>query len=287
MTLALLQAYVPNQGDGWSHTVEYLVRFLEKQRATGAPGDAHGIYLPLMQTLGTRTAELHCALAQRTGDPAFDPEPVTERDFAPWKAGIRAQAVQTLDLLAARRGQLTSPARDDAAELLELRERLLRRIEGTRLPKGATQKTRFHGDYHLGQVLLQKLDFIITDFEGEPARPIEERRAKHSPLKDVAGMLRSFNYARWTALRQALEGHDDYERLAPHAEDWESRVRRSFLGAYEEAVRASGLYGSFDDMRELLELLELEKALYELRYELGNRPGWVDIPLQGILAIVR
>jgi maltose alpha-D-glucosyltransferase/alpha-amylase len=287
MTLALLQAYVPNQGDGWSHTVEYLVRFLEKQRATGAPGDAHGIYLPLMQTLGTRTAELHCALAQRTGDPAFDPEPVTERDFAPWKAGIRAQAVQTLDLLAARRGQLTSPARDDAAELLELRERLLRRIEGTRLPKGATQKTRFHGDYHLGQVLLQKLDFIITDFEGEPARPIEERRAKHSPLKDVAGMLRSFNYARWTALRQALEGHDDYERLAPHAEDWESRVRRSFLGAYEEAVRASGLYGSFDDMRELLELLELEKALYELRYELGNRPGWVDIPLQGILAIAR
>jgi len=287
MTLALLQAYVPNQGDGWSHTVEYLVRFLEKQRATGVPGDAHGIYLPLVQTLGTRTGELHCALGERTGDPAFDPEPVTERDFAAWKAGIRAQAVQTLDLLAARRGQLTSPARDDAAELLELRERLLRRVEGTRLPKGALHKTRFHGDYHLGQVLLQKLDFVITDFEGEPARSMEERRAKHSPLKDVAGMLRSFNYARWTALRQALEGHDDYERLAPYAEDWEARVRRTFLGAYEEAVRASGLYASFDDMRELLELFELEKALYELRYELGNRPGWVDIPLQGILAIAR
>jgi maltose alpha-D-glucosyltransferase/alpha-amylase len=287
MTLALLQAYVPNQGDGWSHTVEYLERFLEKQRASGAPGDAHGIYLPLMQTLGTRTGELHCALAQRTGDPAFDPEPVSERDFGLWQAGIRAAAASTLDLLAARRGQLTSPARDDAAELLEMRERLLRRIEHTRLPSGETLKTRFHGDYHLGQVLLQKLDFVITDFEGEPARPIEERRAKHSPLKDVAGMLRSFNYARWTALRQALEGHDDYERLAPYAEDWETRVRRSFLGAYEEAVRASGLYASFDDMRELLELFELEKALYELRYELGNRPGWVDIPLQGILAIAR
>jgi maltose alpha-D-glucosyltransferase/alpha-amylase len=287
MTLALLQAYVPNQGDGWSHTVEYLERFLEKQRASGAPRDTHGIYLPLMQTLGTRTGELHCALAQRSGDPAFDPEPVTERDFAAWKAGIRAAAVSTLELLAARRGQLTSPARDDAAELLELSERLRRRVDGYRLPKDATQKTRFHGDYHLGQVLLQKLDFIITDFEGEPARPIEERRAKHSPLKDIAGMLRSFNYARWTALRRALEGHDDYERLAPHAEDWEARTRRSFLGAYEAAVRASGLYASFDDVRELLELFELEKALYELRYELGNRPGWVDIPLQGILAIAR
>jgi maltose alpha-D-glucosyltransferase/alpha-amylase len=287
MTLALLQAYVPNQGDGWNHTVEYLERFLEQQRASGAPGDAHGIYLPLMHTLGTRTGELHCALATRTGDAAFDPEPVTELDLAQWKAGIRAAAASTLDLLAARRGQLTAPARDDAAELIEQRERLLRRIEHCRLPPGATLKTRLHGDYHLGQVLLQRLDFIITDFEGEPARAIEERRAKHSPLKDVAGMLRSFSYARWTALRQALEGHADYERLAPYAEDWETRVRRTFLGAYEEAVRASGLYASFDDMRELLELLELEKALYELRYELGNRPGWVDIPLQGILALAR
>jgi len=287
MTLALLQAYVPNQGDGWSHTVEYLERFLEQQRASGAPANAHGIYLPLMQTLGARTGELHCALATPTGDAAFDPEPVTERDFAQWKAGIRAEAVKTLDLLATRRGQLTSPARDDAAELLEMRERLLRRIEGYRLPKDATRKTRFHGDYHLGQVLLQKLDFVITDFEGEPARSMEERRAKHSPLKDVAGMLRSFNYARCTALRQALEGHDDYERLAPFAEDWEARVRRSFLGAYAQAVHGSGLYASFDDLQEVLEMFELEKALYELRYELGNRPGWVDIPLEGILALAR
>jgi len=287
MTLALLQAYVPNQGDGWNHTVEYLERFLEKQRASGAAGDAHGIYLPLMQTLGTRTGELHCALATRTGDAAFDPEPVTEQDIAQWKAGIRVEAEKTLDLLAARRGQLTAPARDDAAELVEHRARLLRRIESTRLPSGATQKTRYHGDYHLGQVLLQKLDFIITDFEGEPARTIEERRAKHSPLKDVAGMLRSFNYARWTALRQALEGHAVFERLAPLAEDWETRVRKAFLAAYEEAVRTSGLYASFDEMRGLLELFELEKALYELRYELGNRPGWVGIPLQGILALAR
>ncbi|MGD9951782.1 MAG: maltose alpha-D-glucosyltransferase [Burkholderiales bacterium] len=287
MTLALVQAYMPNQGDGWTYVVDTLERYLEERRAAPPPADAHGVHVALMQTLGMRTGELHRALATRTGDPAFDPEPVTERDLEQWKARLRAEAAETFALLAAHRGHLTAPARDDAAELLERRERLLRHVEDCRLPRGPALKTRFHGDYHLGQVLLNKLDFVITDFEGEPARPIEERRAKHSPLKDVAGMLRSFNYARWTALRQALEGHADYERLAPYAEDWETRVRRAFLGAYAEAVRASGLYASFDDMRELLELFELEKALYELRYELGNRPGWVGIPLAGILALAR
>jgi maltose alpha-D-glucosyltransferase/alpha-amylase len=199
---------------------------------------------------------------------------------------VRNEAAATLELLAARRGQMPAPARDDAAVLIDARRALQARIDHVRLPSGATLKSRYHGDYHLGQVLLQKLDFVITDFEGEPARSFDERRAKHSPLRDVAGMLRSFNYARWTALRQALEGHVDYERLAPHAADWEARVRRAFLGAYDAAARGSGLYASFDDLRELLELFEMEKALYELRYELNNRPGWVGIPLTGILALL-
>jgi len=283
MTLALLQGYVSNQGDGWSHTVDYLERYLEERRAAEAPADAHDVYLALMQTLGTRTGELHRALATRTGDPAFDPETVNERDLTQWKARVRTEAGVTLDLLASRSGQLAAATRGEALELIKRRERLLQSIDGRRLPTGATLKTRYHGDYHLGQVLLQKLDFLIIDFEGEPARSFEERRAKHSPLRDVAGMLRSFNYARWTALRQALEGHDDVERLTPHAEDWETRVRGTFLHAYEEAV--GELYASFDDGRGLLELFELEKAFYELRYELNNRPGWVGIPLKGILAL--
>ncbi|MDH4093695.1 MAG: maltose alpha-D-glucosyltransferase [Betaproteobacteria bacterium] len=285
-TLALLQAYVPNQGDGWNHTVETLERYLEERRGAPPPPDAHGVYLSLVHTLGARTAELHRALLTRTGDAAFDPEPVTDDDLAKWKAAVRSEAAATLDLLAARRGQMTAPARDDAATLIDARRALQARIERVRLPAGATLKARYHGDYHLGQVLLQKLDFVITDFEGEPARSFDERRAKHSPLRDVAGMLRSFDYARWTALRQALEGHADYERLAPHAADWVARVRRAFLGAYDEAARGSGLYASFDDLHELLELFELEKALYELRYELNNRPGWVGIPLTGILALL-
>jgi maltose alpha-D-glucosyltransferase/alpha-amylase len=280
-----LQAYVPNQGDGWSHAVETLERFLEERRGSEAPPDAHGVVLSLMHTLGTRTGELHRALCTPTGDAAFDPEPVGEADLERWKAAVRAEAAATLDLLAQRRGQMTAPARDDAAELLERRKRLLSRIEHVRLPRRPTLKSRYHGDYHLGQVLLNKLDFLIIDFEGEPARSFAERKTKHSPLKDVAGMLRSFNYARWTALRQALEGHADYDRLAPHAEDWEKRVRRTFLGAYEEATRGGGLFEDFGDIQPLLELFELEKALYELRYELNNRPGWVGIPLAGILAL--
>jgi maltose alpha-D-glucosyltransferase/alpha-amylase len=287
MTLALVQAYVSNQGDGWTYTVDYLERFLGERRAAPPAEDAHALYLQLTSTLGTRTGELHRALGRRTGHAAFDPEPVGARDIEQWQTRVREEAVATLELLAARRAQLAAPARDDALALLEQRERLLSRIDGCRAPAGVALKIRFHGDYHLGQVLMQKLDFLITDFEGEPARSFEERRAKGSPLKDVAGMLRSFNYARWTALRQALQGEADHERLAPYAEDWEARVRRAFLGAYAEAVRGSGLYASFDDMRGLLELLELEKALYELRYELGNRPGWVGIPLAGILALTR
>jgi len=153
------------------------------------------------------------------------------------------------------------------------------------MPTGETLKTRYHGDYHLGQVLLTKNDFLIIDFEGEPARPLSERTRKYSPLRDVAGMLRSFNYARWTALRQVMQAPEDGARLAPLAATWEPQVRSAFLEAYDEATRGSGLYASFEEMRGLLELFELEKALYELRYEINNRPGWARIPLEGIVAL--
>jgi maltose alpha-D-glucosyltransferase/alpha-amylase len=279
---------VSNEGDGWNHAIDYLERFLEQRAASPGPPapDAHGGFLSLMQTLGTRTGELHAAFAQRSPDPAFDPEPVTEEDLTRWKQSVAAQADASLDLLAARRSQLTSPAREEALELIARREALLERIDACRLSAGAAFKTRFHGDYHLGQVLLSKMDFLIIDFEGEPARSFEERRRKHSPLRDVAGMLRSFNYAHWTALRRALHGHADFDRLAPFAEAWEAAVRDTFLQAYESAVRGTGLYASFEEMRGLLDLFEMEKALYELRYELANRPAWVGIPLNGILARV-
>ncbi len=287
MTLAMLQAYVPNQGDGWAYTIDYLQRFLDHWRnSTDAPAaDAHGGYLSLMSTLGTRTAELHRALALKTGNAAFDPEPVGPQDVTQWRNRVREEALATLELLERRMGELTLPVRNDAKALIEQRERLLAHIAGGGAAGGQLVKTRFHGDYHLGQVLLSKNDFLIIDFEGEPARPLAERRQKHSPLKDVAGMLRSFNYAHWTALRGAVHGYEDTAKLAPLARAWEAEVRREFLAAYE-AGAGDGIYASFGEVRGLLELFELEKALYELRYEINNRPGWVEIPLRGIIALV-
>jgi maltose alpha-D-glucosyltransferase/alpha-amylase len=148
------------------------------------------------------------------------------------------------------------------------------------------QKTRHHGDYHLGQVLISRNDFIITDFEGEPARPLEERRAKHSPIRDVAGMVRSFSYAAGAALARTVESAEDEAKLGPLAADWETETRAVFLKAYDETARAAGLYASEADMRAMLDLFEIEKALYELRYELNNRPDWVRWPLAGLLRLL-
>jgi maltose alpha-D-glucosyltransferase/alpha-amylase len=286
-TLALLQAYLANEGDAWTYTVDYLERFLEQGVASTQPPppDAHGGFLALMQTLGKRTAELHRTLAQHTGDVAFDPEPFTAEDLAEWKRRVLDEASTTLTALEQHRGELSATVRVEAAVLLDARERLMARIGNFAGPKGGTIKTRFHGDYHLGQVLLSNHDFVIIDFEGEPERPLSERRAKQSPLRDVAGMLRSFDYARSTALRSAALGEKDLAALEPLALQWEREVRQTFLAAYDAATRGANLYADFADVRDLLELAELEKALYELRYELGNRPDWVGIPLEGVLML--
>jgi len=273
-TLALLQAYVPNQGDGWSYTLGYLDRFLEDRRAVSAgdsSSDVHGAYITLMQTLAGRTAQLHRALATRSGDPAFEPEPLSAQDVEAWKARVKKEAEETLSLLKDAKIQ---------------KEKLLGRIDACAPPKGPALKTRIHGDYHLGQVLLANNDFVIIDFEGEPSRPLEESRRKHSPLRDVAGMLRSFSYAKWNALKRAAEADPAVEKLAVELDAWEKAARAAFLAAYAEAARGSELFASFDDVRGLLDLAELEKVLYELRYELGNRPEWLQIPLQGLLSLM-
>ncbi len=216
-TLALLQAFVVNQGDGWAYTLDYLERYFEGRRnlTEPPPEDAHGGYLSLVHTLGIRTAELHRAFALRTGNVAFDPEPATGDDVAAWKARVRDDGAATLDLLARSRDTLPEAARDEAEAVLGSRDALLSKVEACRVPEEGLVKTRYHGDYHLGQVLLASNDFVIIDFEGEPARPLEERRAKHSALRDVAGMLRSFSYARWTALDRMARNAEDVARLAP------------------------------------------------------------------------
>ncbi|MEO8158610.1 MAG: alpha-amylase, partial [Betaproteobacteria bacterium] len=145
-------------------------------------------------------------------------------------------------------------------------------------------KTRYHGDYHLGQVLISGSDFVIIDFEGEPARSFDERRQKGPALRDVAGMLRSFNYVRWSALRNVTAHAGEVDRLAPAAQAWEKAARSTFLSGYTVAMAEHAAGASVD--LDLLALFELEKAMYELRYELNNRTEWVQVPLQGILALL-
>jgi maltose alpha-D-glucosyltransferase / alpha-amylase len=287
-TLALLQGFVPNQGDGWDYTLGYLERFLDSRRtlAEPVPGSAHGGYVALIQTLAARTGELHRALATPSGDPAFEPEPLADEHVAEWKRQVRAEAQETLSLLERRLGELPAWVRSRARTALGLGDTLQGLVEACAAPREPALRIRHHGDFHLGQVLLRNNDFLIIDFEGEPSRTLAEGRRKHSPLRDVAGMLRSFSYAKWSAAMRVSEGESEYERVLAPLEQWEREARAGFIGAYAEATRSSGLYASFADVRGLLALFELEKVLYELRYELNNRPAWTHIPLQGLLALL-
>jgi maltose alpha-D-glucosyltransferase / alpha-amylase len=284
--LGLLQAYVANQGDGWGYSLEYLRRYLEEQRTApaGQPLPAvHEAYLALVRVLAVRTAELHRALATRTKDALFDPEPISRGDLDSYRARATQEAKSALALLKAQQNELSPAEREQANQVLGGADRLLKRIDSyvSEDPKGT--KIRIHGDYHLGQVLLTRNDFVLIDFEGEPGHTLEERRAKQSPLRDVAGMLRSFSYVEASALKGVAHDEVEYAKLAPLAASWAAEVRSAFLSAYDAAARGASLYGALKPGSGLLGLFELEKALYELRYELNNRPAWAGIPLQGIL----
>jgi maltose alpha-D-glucosyltransferase/alpha-amylase len=290
-TLALLQGFVDNQGDAWGYTLNYVEQFLEQHRAgvvpAGAASEIHGGYLALIRTLGKRTAELHAALSQRTGNPAFDPEPIEPRDVSAWVAHAHEVAATTLDRLERQRATLDPATQPLASQLLAARTELLKRIDLSNPGPVRAFKTRLHGDYHLGQVLLAQNDFIITDFEGEPARPLAERRQKDSAFRDVAGMLRSFNYAMHQSIAHAtVERPDALQSLQAPARAWEAVAKTAFLEAYRDTALSKGLFVSWDEIRGLLELFLLEKAFHELSYEVDNRPDWVRVPLAGLLDLL-
>jgi maltose alpha-D-glucosyltransferase / alpha-amylase len=288
--LALLQPQLANQGDAWSSTVDQLVRLLETH-AGGNPdetGDGVAAMVERMQVLARRVAELHLALARRTGTPAFDPEPIEAADLARWSAAVRDDMGHGIAALRTASATWDVPLAGLAGRVLDALPALAQRTAQLARTAPAGLKTRLHGDLHLGQVLLCRDDFVLIDFEGEPRRSFEERRAKHSALRDVAGMLRSFDYARHTALAQAAQGNVERQRLAPQARRWEQHMREGFLQAYREVTVAGGLYANdaaFAAARPLLDLFELEKVLYELRYEIDNRPDWVGVPLAGLAAL--
>ena len=293
IALALVQGFIDNQGDAWSYTQDYLRCFLgdclqQPDALRAADGQVHGRYRRFAATLGRRTGELHRVLALHTGDPAFDPEPITVADLEAWSTRIRNQVAATLDRLKSAQSGLPESMQALAATVLDAREAVLARCVAPALSDPLPMKTRCHGDYHLGQVLLVGDDVIIIDFEGEPLRPLQERRAKHTPLRDVVGLLRSFNYAAHAALRQATTaGMGQWQMLAPHVRVWEEQARSAFLEGYAQAAR--GCASDPDDpwqVQALLELLTLEKASYELRYELDNRPDWLVIPLGGLCELL-
>ncbi|HMK84734.1 MAG TPA: maltose alpha-D-glucosyltransferase [Steroidobacteraceae bacterium] len=285
--LALLQGYVSNQGDGWTYSLEYLRRHLEEHH-TGPdsgllPPNMHDVYLALIRVLAVRTAELHRALATRGKDPLFDPEPLARADLESYRQRASEEAHTALSALKPRLSELSAADRDKAEAILANADRLLKRIASYVTEEAQGAKIRIHGDYHLGQVLRTRNDFVIIDFEGEPGHSLEEQRAKQSPLRDVAAMLRSFSYVEASALRAVAHDEVEYAKLSPLAHGWTVEVRDAFLTAYDAAARGLSLYGSLAPGRGLLGLFELEKALCELRYELGNRRGWAGIALQGIL----
>ncbi|HWG84550.1 MAG TPA: hypothetical protein VNT60_03615, partial [Deinococcales bacterium] len=220
-------------------------------------------------------------------DPDFAPEPVSTADAHAWRDTLLAEIDETRELLGRPPAGLPPSAREAIERLLAAGERLRDTAAGiAELAGSGAVKIRQHGDYHLGQLLVSEDGFIILDFEGEPSRSLAERRAKHTPLKDVAGMLRSLSYAAAAGLFAAAGGSHQLEaRLEPWADLWLDLARERFLGAYaSELARAPrGLLPTSRDATErALAALELEKALYELRYELNNRPDWLRVPLRGI-----
>jgi maltose alpha-D-glucosyltransferase/alpha-amylase len=294
-TLALLQESVKNQGDAWSFTLNYLERTLEvalTHSETAPPADiSHAEYFVLMRTLAQRTADLHRALCVRTGDFAFDPEPIDERDLAESRDRLYGEIEATVEML----GRHPEAIEDSVGESLteqEARERLARidaelreRVADLTARPVQALATRYHGDYHLGQVLICGADFIIVDLEGEPGRSFDERRRKTTPLKDVAGMLRSFDYAKGAAARAlAAEGLADASEVDGLLSQWRDEVRAVFVAAYRDAMQGCPAYPQeADDAERLIEIARIEKLLYELRYELQNRPDWLALPWRDLM----
>jgi maltose alpha-D-glucosyltransferase/alpha-amylase len=312
-TLAILQGFVLNEGDAWKFTLDEVERYFERvlihrQREGGIP-DLHGTaldhtterppevvtelvsgYLEMARLLGRRTAELHRALASSSQDPAFAPEPFTRLYQRALFQSMRNLCTRVFQQLADTLPTLPKHVTAEAEQVLALKSRAMRAFRGVADARIKAQRIRCHGDYHLGQVLWTGKDFVVIDFEGEPARAVTERRIKRSPLRDVAGMLRSFHYAAATVFATRVVGQLATAEEAAAIETWErfwrDWVASAFLRAYLHEMAESGLLpANEEELRLLLNTYLLDKAVYELGYELNNRPDWVWIPLKGILQL--
>ena len=284
----ILQHFIRGSGDAWGYTLESARRDMSlpegKETAVAFVEEA--------RELGRVTRELHDALASDATHAEFAPQPATPEDVHRWAMAARTSVEEGLALLENRMGHASLPEEAAAAARVLVRRRaefpaLIAEIEAE-VGTDAGAVIRHHGDYHLGQVLrTPEGKFMIIDFEGEPARPLSERRARHCPLRDVAGMLRSFAYASATAATDVIRAGGKVPRglVEVRAGRWQRDVRKAFLGGYLAAGTAAGpqfLPDRRSAVSSLISLFEIEKVFYELKYELNNRPDWVWIPLRGI-----
>jgi len=251
-TLAVAHRFIPNATDGWSY-------IRDRFRAWGQ--DAHAI-LGEIRELGARLGELHRTLGADTEDPAFSPEPIQTEDLQRWSASIIGELGVTL-----------ADASKRFPQVFDRRTAVVERMKKLAHLTPSGKKIRIHGDLHLGQVLRTEGKWLIFDFEGEPLRKLAQRREKQSPLKDVAGMIRSFAYADATL---AMENNAAADRV--------TRSRKAFLEGYQQAIRGGGLLPDDPtDFAGYLDAFEVEKLLYEIRYELTNRPDWARIPIEALM----
>ena len=290
-TIGLVQGFVRNQGDGWGWTLEFLERTVDELSTTDGEADteadAFASYNVFAAAVGQRLGELHAVFSAPSDDLAFSPEPADPAILAGWADG----AIEQIDLAFGMLEKVTdwpSPAAEARAKAVLSHAEGLRQAARTLAASGAgSLRTRVHGDFHLGQVLVVQSDAYLIDFEGEPARTMEQRRAKSSPVRDVAGLLRSFDYAAAAALPgRVATAPAAAGRRAEILQRFREGAETAFLGAYRAALDASpDKWVTPAAETAMLDLFLLEKAAYEIRYEVANRPSWVGIPLQGLYVI--
>jgi maltose alpha-D-glucosyltransferase / alpha-amylase len=291
--IGVVHAFVQNQGDGWTVTSGYLDRFVDEQRLLATseqPSESEQLapYLRLISQTGRRLAEMHLALASRDDIPDFAPDPVRPEDVTAWRGEIRARAERILDSFTKHRKSIRDVDLPLVDQLLTLKNRVELCLSALLPTNVVAQKIRHHGDFHLGQMLIAKEDIFIIDFEGEPRRSFAERRRKVPAARDVAGLIRSLDYSVVAALGRTQEaGADEGGRLGRALELWRDQSIATFLAAYRETINGSPVWPADQvSADKLLKFFLLEKALYEVEYELAYRPSWLRVPLRGTIQIL-
>jgi maltose alpha-D-glucosyltransferase/alpha-amylase len=291
-SVAVIHRFIENQGDAWSVTNAYLDRYVEEQRLLGGEAatesDEQATYLLRMRQVGRRVAEMQLALGSRDDIPDFKPEPISAADVDKWTEEVLRRAQGAFAKLKRHRTQTEEADRALIDEILASEPLLPAYLRGLLPETIDAVKIRHHGDFHLGQMLIVKDDVVILDFEGEPQRSIAERRRKMPAARDVSGLIRSIDYSATAALERALKSApDEHGKIARALDEWRGRSVTAMFDAYREFMMEPRLWpAEAADAERLLDFFLLEKACYELEYELAHRPHWLRVPLAGLQRIL-